>query len=135
MANCLMPVRRFYCLVMAIALAGSMAGVQAQAVMADPTAPPTGFGASSGDSTEGGGSLLTSIKIPKKGKPVAVIGGQEVKLGEPYGDSRLVKLTEREAVLEGPSGTEHLLLTPGIEKTNITKKSPAAKRAQSGSKP
>lgn len=68
-------------------------------------------------------------------KPLALIGGQEVKLGELYGDSRLIKLTEREAVLEGPSGVEHPMLTPGIEKTNITKKSPAAKRAQSGSKP
>lgn len=112
-----------------------MAGVQAQTVIADPTAPPPGFSASAMESTEVTGPVLQSVKIPKKGKPVAVIGGQEVKLGELYGDSRLIKLTEREAVLEGPSGVEHLMLTPGIEKTNITKKSPAAKRTQSGSKP
>ena len=73
--------------------------------------------------------------IPKKGKPVAVIGGQQVKLGELYGDSRLTKLTEREAVLNGPAGVEHLMLTPGIEKTNIITKSPVAKRVRSGSKP
>ena len=79
--------------------------------------------------------MLQSVKSPKNGKPQALIGGQEVKLGELYGDSRLIKLTEREAVLEGPSGVEYLMQTPGIEKTNITKKSPAAKRAQSGSKP
>ena len=30
---------------------------------------------------------------------------------------------------------ERLMLTPGIEKTNIITKSPAAKRAQSGGKP
>ena len=134
MADRLMISRCCYA-ALTLVLSVAMAGVQAQTVMADPTAPPTGFVASSGDTMEGAGSLLTSIKVPKKGKPVAVIGGQEVKLGEPYGDSRLVKLTEREAVLEGPSGTEHLMLTPGIEKTNITKKSPAAKSAQSGGKP
>ena len=135
MVNRLMTVRCVPYLAVAIVLTALMAGVSAQTVLTDPTAPPVGFAASSGEPMEGGGSLLQSIKIPKKGKPVAVIGGQEVKLGELYGDSRLIKLTEREAVLEGPSGTEHLMLTPGIEKTNITKKSPAAKRAQSGGKP
>ena len=79
--------------------------------------------------------MLQSVKIPKKGKPLAVIGGQQVRLGEFYGDSRLIRLTEREAVLQGPAGTERLMLTPGIEKTNIITKSPAAKRAQSGGKP
>ena len=135
MVNRLITVRCVPYLAVAIVLTALMAGVSAQTVLTDPTAPPVGFTASSGEAMEGGGSLLQSIKIPKKGKPVAVIGGQEVKLGELYGDSRLIKLTEREAVLEGPSGTEHLMLTPGIEKTNITKKSPAAKRAQSGGKP
>ena len=135
MVNRLMTVRCVPYLAVAIVLTALMAGVSAQTVLTDPTAPPVGFAASSGEPMEGGGSLLQSIKIPKKGKPVAVIGGQEVKLGELYGDSRLIKLTEREAVLEGPSGTDHLMLTPGIEKTNITKKSPAAKRAQSGGKP
>ena len=134
MADRLMISRCCYA-ALALALSAAMAGVQAQTVMSDPTAPPTGFAASAGDTSEAPGSLLQSIKIPKKGKPVAIIGGQEVKLGELYGDSRLIKLTEREAVLEGPSGNEHLMLTPGIEKTNITKKSSAAKRAQSGGKP
>ena len=135
MVNRLMTVRCVPYLAVAIVLTALMAGVSAQTVLTDPTAPPVGFAASSGEPMEGGGSLLQSIKIPTKGQPVAVIGGQEVKLGELYGDSRLIKLTEREAVLEGPSGTDHLMLTPGIEKTNITKKSPAAKRAQSGGKP
>jgi MSHA biogenesis protein MshK len=135
MVDCLTSNRCFCYVALALALLASMAGVQAQTVMADPTAPPTGFDASSGDAPEAAGSLLQSVKIPKKGKPVAMIGGQEVKLGELYGDSRLVKLTEREAVLDGPSGIEHLMLTPGIEKINVTKKSPAAKSVQSGSKP
>jgi MSHA biogenesis protein MshK len=83
--------------------------------------------------------VLQSVFLPRKGKPFAVIGGQTVKLGEMYGDSRLVKLSEREAVLDGPAGIESLLLTPGIEKTNIIAKTitktPVAKRAPRGSTP
>ena len=138
MVNCLMSIcdlHRIRYAVLLLLLGVPMAGVQAQTVVADPTAPPAGFSASAMESMEVTGPVLQSVKIPKNGKPLALIGGQEVKLGELYGDSRLIKLTEREAVLEGPSGVEHLMLTPGIEKTNITKKSPAAKRTQSGSKP
>ena len=109
-------------------------GVQAQSPLSDPTRPPVNVFSGTPEVEGGAGLVLQSIIIPKKGKPFAVIGGQTVKLGELYGDSRLVKLTEREAVLEGPDGIEHLPLTPGIEKTNITK-TPVAKRAQSGSKP
>ena len=95
------------------------------------------------------GSLLTGDKgltIPTMKavieEPViidTVFRGQPVRLGEMYGESRLIKLTEREAVLEGPSGVERLLLTPGIEKTNITmkktNKSPVPRRTQSEGKP
>jgi len=112
--------------------------VWAQSVpLPDPTRPPASVSSpvSLSDAEAASGPVLQSVKIPKKGKPVAVIGGQQVRLGELYGESRLIKLTEREAVLEGPAGVEHLMLTPGIEKINIITKSPAAKRARSGSKP
>ncbi len=118
-----MIIIRFALGLMLSALSG---GVPAQTVMADPTRPPVGV---VGDmqSAEVSGRVLQSVKIPKKGKPIAVIGGQQVVLGGLYGESRLIKLTDREAVLEGPGGVEILLLTPGIEKTNIvTKKSASA---------
>ena len=122
--------------VIGVALSSLMAGAWAQtAALPDPTRPPASVSASVSDAEAATGPVLQSVKIPKKGKPLAVIGGKQVKLGELYGESRLVKLTEREAVLEGPAGIEHLMLTPGIEKTNIITKSPAAKRVQSGSKP
>ena len=35
-----------------------------------------------------------------------------------FGEARLIRVSEREAVLEGPEGIERLQLTPGIEKTN-----------------
>ena len=110
----------------------------AAATLPDPTRPPAAFyepADLSGEAGEITGPVLQSVVIPAKGRPIAVIGGQEVRLGGRYGDNRLIRLTEREAVLEGPEGTLRLPLTPGIEKTNITTKSPAARRAQRWSKP
>lgn len=107
----------------------------AQALLSDPTRPPAGISSSETDAGEVTGPVLQSVVIPRKGKPIAVIGGQQVKLGELYGDSRLIRLSEREAVLEGPGGVERLMLTPGIEKTNIIRKSSVARRAQGGGKP
>ena len=118
-------------------LAGATAFAQAD--LADPTRPPAGLVAEATSSEAVTGPVLQSVLIPRKGRAVAVIGGQPVRLGEMYGESRLIKLTEREAVLEGPSGVERLLLTPGIEKTNITmkktNKSPVPRRTQSEGKP
>jgi len=118
-----------------LALFAAAAPVMAQGGLADPTRPPIGSAVEMQSSGETGGSLLQSVMIPKKGKARALIGGQLVVLGGMYGDSRLVSLTEREAVLEGPAGIEHLYLTPGIEKTNIITKTPAARRVQSKGKP
>jgi len=122
-----------------IALLSTVATAWAQAELADPTRPPAGLVAEATSSEAVTGPVLQSVLIPRKGRAMAVIGGQPVRLGEMYGESRLIKLTEREAVLEGPSGVERLLLTPGIEKTNITmkktNKSPVPRRTQSEGKP
>ncbi|WP_153108771.1 hypothetical protein [Propionivibrio limicola] len=91
----------------------------------DPTRPPTAFSSPSAEPSVMDGPVLQSVMVPKKGRPVAVIGGRNVTLGEPFGDSRLVRVTEREAVLEGPSGTERLLLTPGIERKPAAAHNPA----------
>ena len=116
------------------ALAAPLPVARAQAPMADPTRPPVS--AQAPDAGEVSGPVLQSVLIPKRGKPLAVIGGKQVRLGERYGESRLIMLTEREAVLEGPDGVERLRLTPGIEKmdisttTNRTRKFPVPKAAQ-----
>ena len=83
------------------------------------------------------GPVLESVMIPKKGRPLAVISGQTVRVGENYGESRLVRLNEREAVLEGPAGVERLQLTPGIEKTNVVTKNKVQQSSgtRGGSKP
>ncbi|MEI7431744.1 MAG: hypothetical protein WCL27_14925 [Betaproteobacteria bacterium] len=130
--------RLTHCCGFLLALLGCVCA-QAQSSLSDPTRPPASVFSATPETGGVTGPVLQSVFLPRKGKPFAVIGGETVKLGELYGDSRLIKLTEREAVLEGPAGIEHLLLTPGIEKTNIiTKtitKTPVAKRAPRGSTP
>lgn len=125
-----------------IALLSTVATAWAQAELADPTRPPAGLFAEMPGDEAAGGPVLQSVLIPKKGRAVAVIGGQQVYVGDRYGESRLIRLTEREAVLEGPSGVERLMLTPGVEKTNIvmkktnkSNKSPGPRRVQSEGKP
>ncbi len=104
------------------------AGAWAQhGALADPTRPPPGVDRGA-PAVEAGASLLQSVLIPKKGRPVAVIGGQTVPLGGKYGDSTLTAINEREVVLEGPDGVERLRLTPAVEKTMI--KHPPARRAR-----
>jgi MSHA biogenesis protein MshK len=103
--------------------------------LADPTRPPVAVTAEPAAEGEAAGPVLQSVMIPKKGKPVAMIGGQQVMLGGKYGDSRLTALSEREAVLTGPDGTVRLFLTPGIEKINSIVKTPAARRGQGKGKP
>lgn len=97
--------------------------------MADPTQPPAAFAAPAAPGTAGvtaaaadGGFRLQSVLLPKHGKPLAVIGGKTVRLGEKFGDSRLIRVTEREAVLNGPQGIQRLFLTPEAEKRMVNVK-------------
>ena len=115
------------------------ASAAAQRVLSDPTRPPGILAVDPQAAVDVSGPVLQSVIIPKKGRPVAVIGGQQVRLGEKYGESRLVRLNEREAVLDGPSGIEHLPLTPGVEKIAVKRRSKekttAAAGGQRGGKP
>lgn len=123
----------------AVLASGFFVGVRAQTPLSDPTRPPPGILSASAESDGQAGNTLQSVLIPKTGKPVAIIGGQAYRLGERVGESRLIRLTEKEAVLEGPGGVERLQLTPGIEKTRLTDKklnnAPVAKPAVRGSQP
>lgn len=98
--------------------------------LADPTLPPAAIVGLDGTvSMELANSGLTSVMVPKKGKPMAVIGGQLVPLGGVVGEARLVRLSETEAVLEGPEGIERLYLTPDVEKKmNVTRAASRRKR-------
>lgn len=88
---------------------------------ADPTRPPDAWLSQDGRTADaaGGGLRLQSVLLPQRGKPLAIIGGQTVSLGGRVGDARLVRLSEREAVLEGPDGVTRLYLTPEVEKRMV----------------
>ena len=92
---------------------------------ADPTQPPAAFAQENEEVEVNRRAELDSVLLPKNGRPLAVIGGHQVRLGEYLGERRLIRLTEREAVLEGPAGIERLFLTPGIEKTASATKNEA----------
>ena len=110
------------CGVALLGLSLMAAGTAAPRVIADPMRPPVGLSVDSSDSAEDGGApqapVLQSVIMPRTGKPIAIIGGQQVRLGEKVGESRLVRLNERGAVLEGPGGVEYLLLTPLVDKVD-----------------
>ena len=98
-----------------VCVAGALLAWAAQgAPFADPTRPP--------DDTPGGpapsGSLgprLESVLIAPD-RRVAVISGQQVRLGGKYGEGRVVRITESEVVIRSAEGTETLKLLPEAEK-------------------
>jgi MSHA biogenesis protein MshK len=94
----------------------------ALAQSADPTRPPAAWLAPVAEAQPGedsGGLRLQSVLMRQGARPVAVIGGQTVALGGRVGEAKLIRLNEREAVLQGADGVTHLYLTPDVEKQMI----------------
>jgi len=91
---------------------------QGDSSLSDPTRPPTVAIESAPASSEGvpPPSGLQTIILGKGHKPMAVINGVTVEVGDKVGEARLVKLSETQAVLQGPNGREILYLMPGVEK-------------------
>lgn len=108
-----------------IALALLAVTTSALAQSVDPTRPPAAWLAPADDTARAasgesaGGLRLQSVLMPQGGRPVAVIGGKTVALGGRLGGATLVRLNEREAVLQGADGVTHLYLTPDVEKQMI----------------
>lgn len=90
------------------------AGVAAAQVLTDPTRPPGGL-AESAESVASGGPVLQSVMLSPSRK-IAVISGEMVALGGRYGSSRLVRLSESEAVLKNGADMTVLRLYPLVEK-------------------
>ena len=109
-------------LLLALALLASAAHGQT----ADPTRPPANWLSAGDDAAPGAASgfRLQSVLLPQGGRPVAVIGGKTVALGGSVGGATLIRLTEHEAVLQGPDGVTRLYLTPDVEKQMIVTPKP-----------
>lgn len=92
---------------------GMVSAAVAQTLV-DPTRPPGGLADMAG-SVAVGGPVLQSVML-SPGRKVAVISGEAVILGGRYGEARLVRLTESEAVLKNGDETTVLKLYPQVEK-------------------
>lgn len=90
----------------------------AAAQTADPTRPPdkwlAGIPETATNTT--GGLRLQSVLLPERGRPVAVISGKTIALGESIDGAKLLGLNEQGAVLRGPEGVTYLYLVPEVEK-------------------
>lgn len=97
---------------------GGYAHGQKDAALPDPTRPPVTSAepAAAGAENVPPPSGLQTIILGKGHKPMAVINGTMVEVGDKVGDATLVKLTESEAVLQGPAGKQVLHLLPGLVK-------------------
>ncbi|HJW26237.1 MAG TPA: hypothetical protein VJ576_15195 [Rhodocyclaceae bacterium] len=107
-----------------ILLLNLLAGAQAAetAPLADPTRPAGLLAGREGAEGSDGGWRLQSVIMPRGQKPTAIINGQVVALGQKLGEARLVRLSETEAVLQGPKGMERLSLIPDVsKKTEVLK--------------
>jgi MSHA biogenesis protein MshK len=103
--------------ILLMALAASLAWLPAvwAQQLRDPTQPPNLLmqdGAAAGTAGE---PVLQSVFISST-RRAAIINGQNVKLGEKFNGSTLVKITESEAVLRNGSELQTLKLFPGIGK-------------------
>jgi len=95
-----------------------LAFAQSDATLADPTRPPITAAepAASGAADVAAPSGLQTVIVGRGRKPMAVINGIMVGLGDKIGEATLVRLSESEAVLVGPAGREVLQLLPGVAK-------------------
>lgn len=86
----------------------------------DPTRPPDLLSPSPGygEELEKGPPPLPVLQsvILSADRKMAIIGGQAVRLGEKFGDARLIRLTPGEAVLRTAEGVQVLKLFPEADK-------------------
>jgi len=118
-----------------VLFAALLTGVILDPVLAqvpDPTRPPVGQDSADGAAAPVDSGIQTVILRPG-GKSAAVINGQYLRVGDRFGDKRVLKISEREVVLQGESGREVLKVMPAIEKIPakkiVVRKSPAKETA------
>ena len=94
------------------------AGLASAQGLSDPTRPPGGQ-SETAEAVGPGGPVLQSVMLSPSRK-VAVISGEMVVLGGRYGSSKLVRLTETEAVLKNGADVTVLRLHPLVEKRDVS---------------
>ena len=90
-------------------------GAQA-APFADPTRPPNALPSGDGAlAVPEGGPRLESVLIAPD-RRIAVISGQQYRMGDKYGEGRVVRITESEVAIRNGEAVEVLKLFPGVDK-------------------
>ena len=85
------------------------------APFADPTRPPNVSSEEGAAATMQAGPRLESVLIAPD-RRLAVINGQQVRLGGKYGEGQVVQITETEVVIRNGEGTQTLRLLPEAQK-------------------
>lgn len=100
---------------LALVAAGKFACAQ---TLVDPTQPPASLGtrAEPNASSTAAGPELQSVLISPS-RRVAIINGQSVKLGEKFGEFKVVKIGETEVVLRNGQDVQVLKLFPNVQKS------------------
>lgn len=80
----------------------------------DPTRPPA-FIAVGSEQSAAAAPVLQSVLISPT-RVVAVISGQTVKVGDKFGEARVIKIAESEVVLRNGQDVQVLKLFPNVEK-------------------
>ena len=91
----------------------SAASLAHAAPFADPTRPPNVL--SEEVAATPAGPRLESVLIAPD-RRLAVISGQQVRLGGKYGEGQVVRITETEVVIRNGEATESLRLLPEVQK-------------------
>jgi MSHA biogenesis protein MshK len=84
------------------------------APFADPTRPPNAMDTGSAALPAAGPRLESVLIAPDR--RIAVISGQQVRLGDKFGDGQVVRITASEVVIRSADATETLKLFPEAEK-------------------
>ena len=95
--------------------------------IADPTRPPT----ASDNAQDVAMPVLQSVLIAP-GRSEAIISGRLVRVGDQFGDGRVVKIVETEVVIRSGNESQTLKLFPSIEKRPAALRSVAAKPGSRG---
>lgn len=99
----------------AFASLAAMHGAARAQPLPDPMRPPAALAAPAAPASAAapeGALELQSVLVGRDRTPAAVISGQLVTLGGRVRDARLVRVSERSAVLRGPQGETTLPLIP-----------------------
>lgn len=107
-------------MVLALALSTPILLAWGEEPLPDPTRPPAAVEAPQPGEAGSAVPVLQSVILGKGRKPMAIISGQRVELKGRFGEARLTRLSETEAVLDGPQGRQVLKLTPQAEKRRST---------------